>query len=185
MCGKYCSYEFESGKSSLDENKMTTIIGIITDVDNAGKKARFWTKDLAEEVIVVSPQKDISALKVGNWVSVPSEEVQKRRIETFHVIVDPIPTKLRGTSKDPMKQRIYLRVCIAFPPIGWAELNGYRLLAYGENIGTVGNFALKKLTEENGQIERDVCYKGEIVKCVFFCFVLFCIILFNYGNIRI
>lgn len=67
-----------------------------------------------------------------------------------------------------------MRVCIAFPPIGWAELNGYRLLAYGENIGTVGNFALKKLTEENGQIERDVCYKGEIVKCVFFlfCFVL-------------
>uniref|UniRef100_A0A915CHV6 Telomeric single stranded DNA binding POT1/Cdc13 domain-containing protein n=1 Tax=Parascaris univalens TaxID=6257 RepID=A0A915CHV6_PARUN len=142
---------------------MTTVIGIITDVDNAANRILFWTKDLAEELIVVAPQKEISPLKIGDWISVPSEEVQQRRIETFHVIDDPIPTKIFATPKSSLKKRIFLRICIAFPPIKWAELNGYNLLAYGENIGTIGNFASKRLTEMNGEIERDVCYEGEIV----------------------
>ncbi|KHN75772.1 hypothetical protein Tcan_02916 [Toxocara canis] len=143
------------------EGEVASITGIITHIDSDQRKARFWTVDLAEEIVIVGQPEEISKFEVGTWISVPADEIRKRSIENFFLAEEPVPTKV-VTVKGRNGSRIKLKVCLAFPPSEWAESNGYTLLAYSDRIGVVGNFASQKLVEINGPIERDICYEAEI-----------------------
>ncbi|VDM42719.1 unnamed protein product [Toxocara canis] len=145
------------------EGEVASITGIITHIDSDQRKARFWTVDLAEEIVIVGQPEEISKFEVGTWISVPADEIRKRSIENFFLAEEPVPTKVVTVKgRNGSFQRIKLKVCLAFPPSEWAESNGYTLLAYSDRIGVVGNFASQKLVEINGPIERDICYEAEI-----------------------